>query len=168
MTRHSCSTLPLESHGCAFHIVQRTNTFILLISDSHTNYIAHFIFGITKCSSLLRNKWHIMLNVYIYIYSFICARASLGRKWSIARTARSTSYDPNLIQHESGTHFMSTPDGDDEDLRRIANSQLEEVPYSPSLEDHVLQVARREPGAIHRAARGELYSELLRCQCLRC
>ena len=47
---------------------------------------------------------------------------------------------------------MSTPDDDDEDLRRIAYSQLEKVPSSKSLEDHVLQVARGEPGAVHRAA----------------
>ena len=50
---------------------------------------------------------------------------------------------------------MSIPDGGDEDLRGIANSQLEEVPSSKSLEDHVLQMARREPRAVHRAALSE-------------
>ena len=91
-----------------------------------------------------------------------------GQSSSVARTARSTGYDPNLIQYESGTHFMSIPDGDGEDLRRVANSQLEEVPSSLSLEYHVLQLARVDPGAIHRAALSECNNGLLWYQCLRC
>ena len=82
--------------------------------------------------SVVQQMAHHVERLYIYIYSYICARASLGRKWSIARTLRSTSYDPNLIQHESGTHFMSIPDCGDEDLRGIANSQLEEAIFYKS------------------------------------
>ena len=44
--RAGCSTLPLKSFWCGFHIVHRyKHTFILLISDSCTQDIAHFISG---------------------------------------------------------------------------------------------------------------------------
>ena len=76
-----------------------------------------------------------------------------GRSGSIARTARSTGHEPNLIQYESGTHLMSIADGDDEDLMGMENCQLEQAPFSLSLEVHVLQVARGDPGAVHRPAR---------------
>ena len=38
VTRHSGSTVPLKTPGCAFHIVQRCkHAFISLTSDSHTH-----------------------------------------------------------------------------------------------------------------------------------
>ena len=55
---------------------------------------------------------------------------------------------------------MSIADGDDEDLLGIEHIQLEQAPSSISLEDHLLQVARRDPGAVHRAAqRHEVHGE---------
>ena len=56
-----------------------------------------------------------------------------------AAIARSTGYEPNLIQNERGTFGLSISDGDDEENE---NSQLEQAPYSPGLENHVLQIAR--------------------------
>ena len=60
-----------------------------------------------------------------------------GQTGSRARTARSTSDEPNLIQNERGTTYMSIADGDDEDPMGIENSQLEQAPSSLSIEDHV-------------------------------
>ena len=57
---------------------------------------------------------------------------------SMTRTARSTVYEPNLIQNESGATFLSVTDGDDEDTMTVESSQLEHVPPSLSLVDHVL------------------------------
>ena len=47
---------------------------------------------------------------------------------------------------------MSIADGDDEDTRGTDNSQFGKAPPSRSLEDHVLQIARRDSGAVYRAA----------------
>ena len=44
----------------------------------------------------------------------------------LARTGRSTGYEPDLIQNESGTKCMSSAVGDDEDLIGIENSQFEQ------------------------------------------
>ena len=68
------------------------------------------------------------------------------------RTARSTGYEPNHVQIESGTTFMSISDGDDEDLMGFANVQLGQAKSSPCLEDDALQMARRDLGAVHQAA----------------
>ena len=46
---------------------------------------------------------------------------------------------------------MSIADGGDEDLMGIENSQLEQATFSPSPEEHFLQTARRDRGAVHRA-----------------
>ena len=73
----------------------------------------------------------------------ICAAsASLGRKWSvcsISSIARSTSYEPNFIQNESGANVLSVADGDDEDLMGSGSFQLGHAPSSLSLEDHVFK-----------------------------
>ena len=58
---HRSSTVPLERHRCAFHIVQRhTHTFISLISHSHgkdTEYFHH----VKRFSTVSRNNVHIRL-----------------------------------------------------------------------------------------------------------
>ena len=46
-----------------------------------------------------------------------------GQSGSIARSARSTGYEPNLIQNESGTNVMSIADGDVEDPMGIGRSR---------------------------------------------
>ena len=56
---------------------------------------------------------------------------------------------------------MSIVEGDDEDLISIENTQHGHTPSSRSLEDHVLRVARRDPGAVHRGAqRHKVYGEV--------
>ena len=47
---------------------------------------------------------------------------------------------------------MSIADGDDEGRLVTENSQFGQAPSSPNPEHHVLQLARRDLGAIHRAA----------------
>ena len=59
-----------------------------------------------------------------------------GQSGHSARTARSTGYEPNLIQNESGTTFVSIADGDDEYLIGIGNLPFGQAPPPKSLEDH--------------------------------
>ena len=71
-----------------------------------------------------------------------------GQSGSIARRARSTGYEPNVIQNESGTNFMSIADGDDEDLMTVENSHLGQAPSSLAPEHYGLQTAQGDPGAV--------------------
>ena len=75
-----------------------------------------------------------------------------GQSGYNSRMARSTGYEPDVGLDESGTVLMSTADGDDEDLMGIEYYQLGEAPPPSSLEDHVVQIARGDPGAVCRAA----------------
>ena len=76
-----------------------------------------------------------------------------GQSGSVARAARSTEYEPNLKKKMKVEQSLCpSRTVDDEDHMRIENSQLEQARSSSSLEDHVLQRARRDPRAIHRAA----------------
>ena len=76
-----------------------------------------------------------------------------GQSGSITRRARSTGYESNVGPDGSGTHFMSIVDGDDDDLLGAEkNSQLEQALSSLCLDDHVVQMAQGDLGAIHRAA----------------
>ena len=59
--------------------------------------------------------------------------------------------EPNHVQNESGTMCLFIVDDNGEDPMRIQGSQFGQAPSSPSLDDHVLQVARGDPGAVHRA-----------------
>ena len=54
----------------------------------------------------------------------------------ITRTASSTGSEPNLIQHLGGSNFVSTAEGDDEDLIGTVNPQVGQAPSSPVLEEH--------------------------------
>ena len=57
---YSCSTVPLKSVWCAFHIVQTyAHTFISLISDPHKEDTKDFD-KVKRCSPLLCHKLHIM------------------------------------------------------------------------------------------------------------
>ena len=48
---------------------------------------------------------------------------------SVVRVARSTGYDPNLFQNESGPKCLSSADGDDQDLMRKENSQVLKIMF---------------------------------------
>ena len=89
-TGQRCSIVPLKIPWCAFHFVQRYKHFHLpLLSIAHKGHHIHFL--------LERKDVHIA-----------CARASLGRKWSIwlqCWKALSTGYEPNAGLDNSGTFF---------------------------------------------------------------
>ena len=59
---------------------------------------------------------------------------------------------PTSFKKKVEPTFWSIADGDDEDLVGVDKSQLGQPQSSLSLEDHVLEMARRVPGAGHRAA----------------
>ena len=68
---------------------------------------------------------------------------------SLARTAHSTGHDTTLIQHESGTNFMSIMDCDIEDQMGIECRLFGQVSSSGILKDYVLQTSQEDPGALH-------------------
>ena len=64
-------------------------------SQIRTQRTLHTSLWLTRCTTLLCNKLYIMLNVKIFVRKCI-TRTSVGQSGSGARTARSTSYEPNL------------------------------------------------------------------------
>ena len=103
--QRSCSTVPLKSHCCAFHNVQRyIHLFISLLSDPHTDITLSLV------------EWHDVLQCRstqcpsLWSSGKLCACASPRRRWSfwfslhlqnstlhklderLVRTARSSAY----------------------------------------------------------------------------
>ena len=63
--------------------------------------------------------------------------------------------------YEGVTVFLFIADGGDEDLLVVENSKLGQARSARSLEDHVLQMARGDPGPVHRVAqRHTVYGEV--------
>ena len=75
-----------------------------------------------------------------------------GQFGSSSSSACSTSYHPHLIKNESGTGVISIADGDDADLMGTQNSPRTSAHLLEVLRNHFLQVARWDPGAVHRTA----------------
>ena len=113
---NSCSAVPLNSHSCVFHIVQRTNTPSSRSSQLRTQRTSHTLsLGAKRCTTLLCNKLNIVFCVKTYLRKVHHSDLS-DQSDCNARIARSTCYEPNVGLDESGHLFMSMADGDDEDL----------------------------------------------------
>ena len=105
-----CSTVPSKSPWCAFHIVHRyKHTFISLISNSQE--ITHFTSVDKMYYAVVQQSAHLVEGQDVFAQ--VQHSDVSGRPGSITRTARSTSYEPNL-QNEKLKNFMSAVDGDDE------------------------------------------------------
>ena len=145
---HCCSTVPLNSPWCAFRIVQRhKHTFISLISDSLAKDITHFSLGEQMYSSVVQLQ-QLAQHVERQDTSAQVHHPDVsGQTDSVARKVRSTGHEPDSIQNQNGTKFMSIANGDDEDLTGNEKSQFEQTPSSINLEDHSNGTGR--PGCSH-------------------
>ena len=103
-----------------------------------------------RCTTLLSNELHSVLCVKTHLH--VHRSDVSGQSGYNVRTARSTGYEPNVALDESGTTFRSIADGDDEDLLGIQSFHLGQAPTFFSPEDHVLQMARGDLGAVYRAS----------------
>ena len=107
---HNCLAVPLNTSWCTIHIVQLyKHTFISLISDSHTKDITHFISGDKMYNIVVQQIAHHVERQYACICAQLHHSDVSVQSGSIARTARSTGCEPNLV------------DGDDEDLKEFEN-----------------------------------------------
>ena len=82
-----------------FLVQRHKHTFISLVSDSHTTNIAHFSVDEKDAQLRVIEKLHIMFErqfAYAQLHSDVS-----GQSDSIARKARRTSREPNLIQNEN-------------------------------------------------------------------
>ena len=107
---HSCSTVPLKSSWCAFHIVQRhQHTFISLISGSHTKDITHFSLGQKMYNSVVQ---HIEHHVEQQKISAQVHHSNVsGQSGSNARVARSTGRDlSRQLQPKTSTRIQESND----------------------------------------------------------
>ena len=117
---------------------------------SHTSGITHFSHSEQMYDAVVQQ---IALCVVRQDFSAQVHHSDVsGQSGFNSRMARSTGYEPNVGLDESGTVLMFTADGDDEDLMGIENYQLGEAPPLITLDDHVVQTGRRDPGAVCRAA----------------
>ena len=92
-----------------------------------------------RCTTLLSNELHSVLCVKTHLH--VHSSDVSGQSGYNVRTARSTSYEPNVALDENGTTFRSIADGDDEDLLGIKSFHLGQAPpfFSPGimfLEEH--------------------------------
>ena len=106
---HNCSTVPLKSSWCAFHMVQRyQHTFVSLISDSHTKDITHFSLGQKMYNSVVQ---HIAHHVEQQKISAQVHHSDVsGQSGSIARTARSRAGRDlsRQLQPKTSTHIQES------------------------------------------------------------
>ena len=124
------------------------HAFISLISDSHTKDTAHFSVREKMYNSVVQ---HIATAHHVERqdkYAKVHPSDVRGLSGSIARKARSTDYEPNLIRCEGGTKCLC--------LSRTAMMKLcWGLKFLSSGKPHLLSVLKRggDPGAIHRAAK---------------
>ena len=128
-----------KSTLCAFHVVQRCKlAFISLFSDSHTKDLTHFSSGEKMYNSVVQHIAH------------------PGERQGIFAPVHHSDVRGQsgfIYQNRKLCRLRAKPlaDGDDEDLMGIENYQHGQAPSSLSLEEHVLQMARRDLCAGHRA-----------------
>ena len=98
-----------------------------LISGSHPKDITHITLGERCTRSVVQQIAH---HVERQNFSWQVQHSDVSdQPGSAARTARSTGYDPNFRQNESGTMYISIADGEDEDLMRVENSSSDKIMF---------------------------------------
>ena len=90
---HTCSIVPLKSHWCAFHFVQRyIHTPPSRSSQLRTRRTSHTLsLRAKRCTTLLCNTWHIVLCVKIFLRT--CKPCKNGR------ISRSTGNESLILHH---------------------------------------------------------------------
>ena len=117
---HSCSTVPLKSRWCAFHIVSRYSSRSSQIRTHRTLHAS--LLGENMYNSLVHQLAH---HAEHEDGSARVHHSDVGdQSGFVARAARSTSHDPNIAFQKSGTHLMSIAHSDDEYLMGFEISDL--------------------------------------------
>ena len=127
MTRHSCSTVPLESPCCGFHFVQRYK-HASSSRSSHTKDNTHFSLSEMVCDAVVKP---ILRRVVCQDMSALAHHSDVsGQSGCNAGLASSSGSGTD----EGETHFMCFANSDDEDPMGFESCQLEQAPSSPSHE----------------------------------